>query len=488
MTAQAENPFRVVIVGGGLVALTAAHIFSKLDIDFVILEQHENLTPEIGSLLSLWPPTFRVFDQLGLLDVVNPVLDDVEKTFVMNANDGSVRTEDTLSDLLEKHHGYPLKVTHRPLFIEALYQSLPENVKARIHVKKRVSNISVAHDGVRVECADGTVEHGSIVIGADGVHSRTRQCMQSLATGKRIEELEPPYFTTYRLFFGNIPILPGLPHNTNWECTREGVSTQLLTGSKQSWYAVYEKVDKPTAERLRWTDEDKAQVLERWGHLYMAHGYQLRDVYPQGRGEAGLINLEEGLVDAWSWKRIVLVGDAVRKLEPHAGLGYNSGVADLVVLANGLRRLLRHEPSPSTASLEALFLRDYYAPRMEDMQKVVDISMKRARATAWLTLKDRLMGTYAVPNLPLSKFGITYILAPIITRVPVLEWLEEKNLPPASMPYRHHMLSKEEQEKILGKVASKLGDTGSRGWSFGGGMLVFAALAGAGLGYYKRMN
>lgn len=88
-----QKPFRAVIVGGGLVALTAAHIFTKAGIDFVILERHENLLPEIGSLLNIWPPTFRVLDQLGLLDAMEPVLNVVNRGVSMSAEDGSIFSE-----------------------------------------------------------------------------------------------------------------------------------------------------------------------------------------------------------------------------------------------------------------------------------------------------------------------------------------------------------------------------------------------------------
>lgn len=74
-------------------ALTAAHIFSKANIEFVILEQHEDLFPEIGSLLTLWPPTFRVLDQLGLLSAIQPVVDKVNLGVIMSADDGTIYSQ-----------------------------------------------------------------------------------------------------------------------------------------------------------------------------------------------------------------------------------------------------------------------------------------------------------------------------------------------------------------------------------------------------------
>jgi 2-polyprenyl-6-methoxyphenol hydroxylase-like FAD-dependent oxidoreductase len=67
--------FRIIVAGGGLVGLTTAHILSKAGIDFVVLEQHDNITPYLGSLLSIMPSTLRVLDQLDLLETFNQYSD-----------------------------------------------------------------------------------------------------------------------------------------------------------------------------------------------------------------------------------------------------------------------------------------------------------------------------------------------------------------------------------------------------------------------------
>lgn len=486
--ATTEKPFRVIIVGGGLVSLTAAHIFSKTDIDFVILEQHENLLPEIGSLLNLWPPTFRILDQLGLLDAVQPVLNDIKLGVTLSADDGTILSQIDPNTIIQKNHGYGVRVTHRPLFIEALYRNLPDSAKARINLRKRVINVKVSDDGVSVECEDGTIEDGSIVIGADGVHSRVRQCMQAMAEGKpppdKSRPQKSPYVTTYRMLFGNIPIPPGLDSNVNRECAAERVSTQLLTGDSQAWFGVYEALDKPTSERIRYTEKDKQKVLEKWGHLYMAPGWTVRDVYALHVGEAGMVNLEEGKVDKWFWKRIVLVSDAVRKLEPHAGLGYNSGLADVVVLVNKLRRLLQTDPSPTTEALEAVFA-DYQKERMKDEPVIQSMSRRRARITGWLSPMNRIMAKYIAPWTNMAYWSLLYIFAPVVSRVPVLEWLEEKSLKETPMvPYVYHPLT--DGTEATSKRSLSKGHS-SYGISIYTGAIALAALVAAGFQYYRRI-
>ncbi|KAL7624930.1 hypothetical protein AAE478_004144 [Parahypoxylon ruwenzoriense] len=485
--AEPQKPFRVIIVGGGLVSLTAAHILSKADIDFVILEKHDNLTPQIGSLLNVWPPAFRVFDQVGLLDAVQPISNRINRGVNMSAEDGTIFSELDPDDIQENNHGYGVRVTHRPLLIDTLYQRLPDHAKARIKLSKHVVNVIPADDEVSVECADGTVVSGSIVIGADGVHSRVRECMQAMADGRpppdKTSQPKSPYVTTYRMLIANVPIPPGVGKNTNYEGLSERVSTQILTGDDRAWFGIYEALDKPTSERIKYTEEDKEKFIERWGHLYTAPGWKARDVYALRKGDAGIINLEEGLIDRWTHRRIVLVGDAVRKLEPHAGLGYNSGVVDVVVLANKLRRLLQAGPSPSEEDLEKIF-EEYQKERLEDMPAIVSMSMRRARMTAWLTPWNKIMAKYIAPWINLGKYSLLYIYGPIVAREPILEWLEEKNYPPTvQIPYLYYSdLDEKHRKPPKYEVTNGLDSL-----SIYTGALTLAAFAAVVFRYYRRV-
>ncbi|KAI1168653.1 hypothetical protein F5B18DRAFT_595990 [Nemania serpens] len=53
--------FRAIIVSSGLVGLTAAHVFSKAGIDFIILEKHDTPLSMKGPTLGIWPQTLRIF-------------------------------------------------------------------------------------------------------------------------------------------------------------------------------------------------------------------------------------------------------------------------------------------------------------------------------------------------------------------------------------------------------------------------------------------
>lgn len=67
------NPFKVIVVGGGPVGLTAAHSLSHANLDFVVLESRSKIVLDAGSNLVLLPIGLRVLGQLGLLPVIERV-------------------------------------------------------------------------------------------------------------------------------------------------------------------------------------------------------------------------------------------------------------------------------------------------------------------------------------------------------------------------------------------------------------------------------
>lgn len=70
-------------------------------------------------------------------------------------------------------HGYQCMNFPRPLLIQTLLEGLGAN-SGKIRTGASIDNIETTEKGVRVHLSDGSVEEGSIIIGADGVHSKTR--------------------------------------------------------------------------------------------------------------------------------------------------------------------------------------------------------------------------------------------------------------------------------------------------------------------------
>lgn len=240
--------------------------------------------------------------------------------------------------------GTPPRVLSRHSLTQVLYESLPDEAKLKVLTDKRVSDISPTPDGVTVACRDGTSYDGSIAVGADGTHSVVRQTIHRLEldspSGK--ENGEAPFLTSFRCLWMRFSSqdFPAIEAGAASETHGYGLSTQLFAGGDSGVLGIYEKLEAPTRERVRYTQADQDAIVDRWADLPVMTGESLtlRDVYSK-RIESGLVNLEEGVVKHWSSRsRFVLVGDAAHKLTPHTGSGCNQGILDVVVLANELHK------------------------------------------------------------------------------------------------------------------------------------------------------
>jgi 2-polyprenyl-6-methoxyphenol hydroxylase-like FAD-dependent oxidoreductase len=65
---MSAKKFKIVVVGGGPVGLTAAHALYKAGIDFVVLESRHDVVVDRGAAMVLGPNNLRVMRQLGLYD------------------------------------------------------------------------------------------------------------------------------------------------------------------------------------------------------------------------------------------------------------------------------------------------------------------------------------------------------------------------------------------------------------------------------------
>lgn len=334
-------------------------------------------------------------------------------------------------------------IVHRPELMQLLYGALPDEIRHLLLPGKDVSTIETTEDGVVVRCTDGSAERGSIVVGADGAHSKVRDCMRRIAlqeSPKAAVNEEKPFVATYWCVFGHtVSSPPGIKPGDEWHMHGSGISSLLLAGSKKTWFMFSQKLPKATRERRRYTEKDLQSFMEEVGHAHCTTTLTLNDLY-QARTSCYLTDLHEGLIQHFHHDRIVLVGDAVNKQTYNTGQGWNTGVQDVVVLANKLRALMDNETNPdapiSKSKIAAAFGL-YQKDRYPVVQQAVKASMLFTRTEAWNHWYDWFTDRHVLPRTGGLKLIYRAFLVPANVNAQVLDFLEENNRPSGTIPWLH---------------------------------------------------
>ena len=91
---------RAIIVGSGPGGLVMGHCFLQAGIDdFVILESRPHPEEQNGAGLGLWPHSFRILDQLDMLDDFKKISTSMSRLIHLDAK-GCVTSDDNVFDLL----------------------------------------------------------------------------------------------------------------------------------------------------------------------------------------------------------------------------------------------------------------------------------------------------------------------------------------------------------------------------------------------------
>ncbi|KAK2024282.1 FAD/NAD(P)-binding domain-containing protein [Colletotrichum zoysiae] len=438
--AAAASP--VIVVGGGPVGMTAAHALSRAGIDFILLESRSTIVLDAGSNLVLSPTGLRALSQFGILPALNKVSSPLAKFRRFDHQRRDIG--DTLFfTYVQQNHGEFPRVISRHDLMQVLWDALPAETASKLHTNKKVSHIRTTETGVVVHCADGTSYLGSMVIGADGTYSSVRKYIDAMVSqdetkdeaAEKTAEKEAPFLTTYRCLWVRFPMLPGVVAGDASESHGPVATTQYFAGEETAVVGVYEKLEEPTRHPRRWTADDEAAFVDKWGHLPLTNGdsLTLREAYAQ-KQQSGLVNLEEGVAPNWNHGgRAVLVGDAAHKFTPSTGAGCNNGIIDVVVLANKLNQAFASSKVPSTDELATAF-HDYQNTRQEAVASSCRLSGNATATATWDTFLLKILDLYILSSQLVQRFFVSRI-ASIAASAPVFNYIEGKEEIKGAVPW-----------------------------------------------------
>ncbi|CAI7619657.1 unnamed protein product [Penicillium palitans] len=363
-----KSNFKVIIVGGSISGLTLAHCLAKANIDHIILEKRAEIAPQEGAFIGIWPNGARILQQLGVYSSLEKLTAPIHRMHI------SYPDQFSFSSLLPKKvheiFGYPIISIDRQKILEILLNLYPK--KSKVLTNKRVSEVRLGEHRASVLTDDGSMFEGDLIVGADGVHSRTRSEMWRLA-----DDIDPGYISQsdktalkveYACVFGISKPIHGL--ETGEHINRYGDQFSVITfhgkDGRVFWFII-QKLDQPYVypNVPRYSPNDAAHLCSKLSHVSILGDIRVEDLW-RNKLVASMTALEEGLLETWHFNRIVLLGDSVHKMTPNIGQGANTAIEDAAVLASLINRLVHSDdiPSPTEAHVESM-LREYQSLRYE---------------------------------------------------------------------------------------------------------------------------
>ncbi|OAA73961.1 Monooxygenase, FAD-binding protein [Cordyceps fumosorosea ARSEF 2679] len=343
--------FKVVVVGGGPTGLALANMLEQLEIDYILLEAHADITPRIGTGIFL-SNSLRVLDQLGCLDAFYAGADEVDDLSV------TVDAVTMFSPATAEHFN---QSCHRQHLLNVLFNNLRD--QSKILTNKRVGQIVETETGVDVITTDGDVYSGHIVIGADGVHSIVRKEMRRMAAKAspnhplvtEEDDVEIQYATLFGIAYIDKPFPPRLLAMA----ANQGRS-YLTYGNAEGriFWGLMERLPEPIkgSKAPRYTQAEMDALVEKRFDDEVVTGVTLGDLWKGSSETNGMLPLQNWVFDTWHFGRLVTVGDSAHKMVPITGQGCNMAIQDAAALVNALsRRLDQLGDRISKSELESAF-------------------------------------------------------------------------------------------------------------------------------------
>jgi 2-polyprenyl-6-methoxyphenol hydroxylase-like FAD-dependent oxidoreductase len=381
--AYAMTKTTVLIIGGGIAGPAIALFLKKAGLEPIVFETYERAS-DIGGGLQIAPNGMRVLSQLDLAEPLRKL--GVESAeFCFENESGKLLT--CLPNGPASRYGLPAIFISRSALHAALLSEL-ERQQILIHYSKRLKGIASNATCVTAEFADGSCAEGSILIGADGIHSQTRQI---------VFPDTPPLFYTGLMVIGGFAQDPALqPASVKLESRAHmiyGANGFFGYGyydpanpTSVMWWSHQQRVPEPSKEELDLIDPDmlRKQLIEQhrgWAEPVPAI---LRSAQRILWGP--IHDLPD--LKTWSKGRVVLIGDAAHAISPHAGQGVSLALEDALCLAKHLRKV----------SYGDAFVA-YQQDRQSRVEKIVAEARKRGEAKHALT-----PGAARIRNFMLGMF------------------------------------------------------------------------------------
>ncbi|WP_197524385.1 FAD-dependent monooxygenase [Novosphingobium resinovorum] len=346
-----SKPIEVAVIGAGMGGLAVAAMLSRIGCKVDIYEQAHQLA-RIGAGIQQSPNATVVLRELGLESWLRKKAFYPHFGVSKDWDTGAITNVLPMGEAIESRYGAPFLLMHRGDLHEGILSAVPEGI---LHLNKKLVGIEPNGGRPKADFADGTVIEADLIIGADGVHSKT----QEILFGKTdpVFSGRVAYRTTFPAsLMGELQIAD----RTKWWGPDKHIVIYYTTREKSEVYFVTSLVEEGFSIESWSTQGDVNMLRDHYAGFHpevqavlkacpSVHKWALVDRQP---------------LASWSTGSVALLGDACHPMTPYMAQGAATAIEDAAVLSRCIQQVDRDGISEALKLYEAV-----RKPRTSAIQK-----------------------------------------------------------------------------------------------------------------------
>jgi 2-polyprenyl-6-methoxyphenol hydroxylase-like FAD-dependent oxidoreductase len=307
---------KILIIGGGVAGLTLAGLLQRRGFTPKLVERAPEFG-KVGYVIVIWPSGSRVLKGLGAYEKLLEEGCQFTNYYISNFKGEVIKTY-SIDPVAEKYG--PIISIYRPELIDTLLSSVnPEFIDMNTTVEK----IEQGPDTAEVHFSNGSSEQFDLVVGCDGVRSKTREQI-----------------------FGHIPLIySGMSGWGFWidpDLSKpDGIVEYWGKGKFIGVWPTKGRLSVFTSVKMEEKNIDPVDSrIDRIKECFKEFGGVVPEMLEQlyDPNEIYYDTYNDLQIDDWSKGRVVLVGDSAHAILPNAGAGVSMAMESAAVIAEELCR------------------------------------------------------------------------------------------------------------------------------------------------------